>query len=114
MSVCCEAVEATRMSTEQVRIRVGTAVSLLELAAQVLEDLPPPEAAFPLGDRELYRHLQAAKAAAAWLVGHEAGAGVVHPARGSALGDGRRIYEWSEDETEQHFLAAIRDWSERQ
>lgn len=102
------------MSAEEARLRVGTALSLIELAAQVLEHLAPPEVAFPLGDRELFRYLQAAEAAASWLVGHEAADNLERPARGSALGDGKRIYEWGDEETEQHFLAAIRDWSERQ
>lgn len=114
MSGCEMGPTAAGVSAEDARVRVGTALSLLELAAQVLENLPPPETAFRLGDRELYRYLEAAETAASWLVGHEPGDSVDRPARGSALGDGQRIYEWSDEETEQHFLAAIRDWSERQ
>lgn len=101
------------MTAEEARVRVGTAIGLLEVAAQVLEKVPRPEVALPLGDRALYRSLQAGEAAQAWLVGHEAGASVDNPSRGSALGDGRRIYEWSEEETEKHFQSALRDWSEQ-
>ncbi len=114
MTGCDLELERPIRTAEDARTRVGVALSLLELAAQVLEHVPPPETAFPLGDRELYRYLQAAEAARAWLVGHEAGDGVETPARGSALGDGTRIYTWEEAETERHFAAAIRDWSERQ
>lgn len=104
----------SRSAAEDARVRVGTALSLLELAAQVLEKVPPPETAFPLGDRDLYRYLQAAESARSWLVGHEAGASVDTPTRGSALGDGKRIYAWNEEETERHFLDAIHNWSGRQ
>jgi len=114
MSVGPPGASTAHPTAEDARTRVGTALALLELAAQVLEDLPPPEVAFPLGDRKLFRYLQAAEVAASHLVGRDAGADVDHPARGSTLCDGQRIYEWSEEETEQHFLAAIRDWSERQ
>jgi len=96
------------------RTQVGVALSLLELAAVVLAKLPPPETAFSQGDRELFRYLQAAEAARSWLVGHEVGDGVDRPAVGSALGDGTRTYVWDEDETERHFAAAIREWSEWQ
>ena len=111
----CEAESERPVKTaEDARIRVGTALALLELAAQVLEHVPAPETAFPRADRELFHYLQAAEAARTWLVGHEAGDGVDRPAAGSALGDGTRTYAWGPDETEQHFAAAIRDWSERQ
>lgn len=105
---------AAIVSAEEARVRVGTALALLELAAQVFEEVPRPEAAFAPGDRVLYRYLKAAEAARSWLVGHEIGDCVDHPARGSALGDGQRIYEWNDEELEEDFLAAVRDWSERQ
>jgi hypothetical protein len=101
-------------SAEEARIRVGTALSVIELAAQVLHELPPVDAALRLGDRTLFRYLQAAETAACWLVGQEAGDSVERPGPSSALGDGQRIYEWSEEETERHFRSALKDWSERQ
>lgn len=111
----CEAGSATpKTAAEDARTRVGTALSLLELAAEILESVPPPETAFPAGDRDLYRYLRAAAAAKARLVGEEAGDGVDRPARGSALGDGKRIYEWSAEESERHFLEGIHGWSGRQ
>jgi hypothetical protein len=100
-------------SAEEARVRVGTALAVIELAAQVLEELPPPEIAFRLEDRQLYRYLQAAETAACWLVGQEAGDSPDHPGCSSALGDGRRIYEWSEEEAERHFQSAFRDWSDK-
>jgi hypothetical protein len=93
MSPCEAESSPLTLSAHPARIRVGTALALLELAAQVLEELPPPETAFPLGDPELYRYLQAAETARSWLVGHEVGDCVDRPGRASALGDGRRIYE---------------------
>ncbi len=111
----CDAWLAKPVKTaEDARMRVGVALSLLEVVAEVLEKVPPPEMALPLGDRELFRYLQAAEAARCWLVGHEEGDRADRPARGSALGDGTRIYAWDEAETERHFAAAVRDWSERQ
>jgi hypothetical protein len=100
-------------TTEEARIRVGTALALIELASQVLDRVLPPEAAFSAGDRELFRYLQAAETARGWLVGHGAGDSVDHPGASSALGDGQRIYEWSEEETERQFQSALEDWSER-
>lgn len=114
MSACEAGPARPGFTVEEARTRVGTALALLELAAQVLEELPPPEAAFPLGDRELYRYLQAAETAEAWLVGLDPGDSLDHPGPASALGDGRRIYEWDDEETERHFESAVRDWSERQ
>ncbi|HSL83654.1 MAG TPA: hypothetical protein VLF66_12840 [Thermoanaerobaculia bacterium] len=99
-------------STEEVRVRVGTALAVLELAAQVLDAVPPPETAFPLGDRKRYRYLLAAEAARLLLVGQGAGDSVDRPGTDSALGAGQRIYEWSDEQTERHFENALRDWSE--
>lgn len=102
------------LSTEGARIRVGTALAHLEVVAQMLEALPPPETALAQGDRALFRYLQAAGTAKSWVVGHEAGDSVDRPARGSALGDGQRIYGWDETETARQYESAMRDWSERQ
>jgi hypothetical protein len=114
MSPCDAPPVTPSFTAEEARIRVGTALSLLELAAQVLDELPPPETAFPPGDRQLHRYLAAAEAAKCWLVGHEVGDSVDRPGRPSALGDGQRTYEWSEEEAERHFREAMQDWSERQ
>ena len=103
-----------RLSTEEVRTLVGTALALLELAGQILEKAPPPETALPLGDRKLYRYLQAAETARLLLVGQEPGDRLDRPGRESALGSGQRIYEWSDEQTERHFQNALREWSNRQ
>jgi hypothetical protein len=113
VSACEAGPVRAALTAEEARVRVGTALSVIEVAAQVLDELPPPEAAFPLGDRDLYRYLQAAETARVWLIGHEAGDCLERPGRDSALGDGQRIYEWSEEEAERHFLSALDDWSER-
>lgn len=113
MSPCEAGPARVVLSAEEVRARVGTALYVIELAAQVLEELPPPEAALPLGDRALYRCLQAAETARGWLVGHEAGDSVERPGGGSALGDGWRIYRWADEETARHFRNALEDWRER-
>jgi hypothetical protein len=114
MTGCDLGLERTVRTAEDARTRVGIALSLVELAAEVLAKVPTPETAFPREDRELFRYLQAAEAAKSWLVGHGMEDGVECPAMDSALGDGLRIYGWDEAETERHFAAAIRDWSERQ
>jgi len=112
VSACGAEPASAATTAEEARVRVGTALAVLELAGQLLEELPPPEAAFPLGDRALYRYLQAAETARGWLVGHEAGKSLDDPGPSSALGDGQRIYRWSEEEAERHFLSAFQDWSE--
>lgn len=112
MSACEAGAARPGFTAEDARIRVGTALALLELAAQVLDELPPIEMAFRLGDRELYRYLQAAETAEAWLVGLDPGDSVDHPGPASSLGDGRRIYEWDDEETERHYQSAARDWSD--
>jgi hypothetical protein len=101
-------------SAEEARVRVGTALAVIEVAAQILHELPPVDVAFRLGDRTLYRYLQAAETASCWLVGQEAGDSVERPGPSSAFGDGQRIYEWSEEETERHFQSALNDWRDRQ
>jgi len=101
-------------SAETARVQFGVALSLVELAAQVLQPLPAPELALRRGDRELYRALQGAETVSSWLVGHQEGDSVDHPGRGSALGDGQRIYGWSDEETARQFESALSDWSERQ
>ncbi|MFP3941627.1 MAG: hypothetical protein ACLF0P_15120, partial [Thermoanaerobaculia bacterium] len=106
--------ERAFLSAEDARIRVGTALALLELAAEVFAELPPPEAALRLGDRELYRYLHAGQRANAWLVGQEPGDALERPNPGSALGEGESIYQWTEAEVERAFTAAVRAWSERQ
>ena len=100
-------------TANEARVQVGTALAVIELAAQVLDKVPAPETALASGDRELFRYLQAAETARGWLVGHVVGDGVDRPARGSALGDGQRIYDWSDGETERHFQSALEDWRER-
>ena len=112
MSPCEPPAPTPPFTAENARIRVGTALALIELAAQVLDGVPPPETAFPLDDRELYRYLLIAETANFWLVGQEPDASVDRPGRSSALGAGQRIYEWSAEETERHFENALRDWSE--
>jgi hypothetical protein len=114
MSDCEGAPRCPVRTAEDARAAVGTALALLDVVAEVLDKVPAPEAAFPQGDRELYRYLQAGEAARSWIVGHGIGDSVDCPAVGSALGDGLRIYGWDEAETERRFAAAIRDWSERQ
>lgn len=95
------------LSAEEARIRVGTALAMIELAAQVLEELPPPEAALQLEDRELYRNLLAGEKANHALVGRRGDETLERPGPGSALGEGQRIYEWSDEETARAFEAAL-------
>jgi len=114
MSLCEAGTAGPTVTSEDARIRVGTALALLELAGQILEKAPPPESALPLGDRRLYRYLQAAETARWWLVGQEPGDCVDRPSRESALGGGQRIYRWSDEEAERHFETSLSEWSERQ
>lgn len=91
------------------RTRLGTALALLELAAQILEKLPPPDAAVEAGDPELFRCLQSAETALGWLVGQGEGDSLAVPGPSSALGDGRRIFDWTDEESLRHFQAALQD-----
>lgn len=88
---------------------VGTALGLVELAAQVLEKLPAPEAALETRDPALFRYLQAGETAVGWLVGQGEEDSLEVPGISSALGDGQRIYWWSDEETAIQFHAAVED-----
>lgn len=112
MSACETGPARAALMAEEARVRVGTALAVLELAGQILEELPSPEAAFPLEDRALFRFLQAAETARGWLVGLEAGDSLDYPGRHSALGDGQRIYRWDDEETERHYQTALEVWRE--
>ncbi len=112
MTTACEAPAAPNV--ERARTRVGLALSLVELAGQVLAELPGPDLAFRHGDPELFRYLQAAETMTAWLVGPGPGDSLDCPGPESALGDGIRIFEWGAEEAERHFQSACREWSERQ
>lgn len=96
-------------ATAEARTRLGTALALLELAAQVLEQLPSPKVALDAGDLELFRYLQAAETALGWLVGHGERDSLELPGPSSALGDGRRIFDWTDEEALRHFQAALED-----
>ncbi len=96
-------------TAEEARVRVGTALALLDVVAEMLDKVPPPETALSLGDPELFRYLQAAEGARSWIVGHEIGNSVDCPAGGSALGDGLTVFAWDDEETERHFASALRD-----
>lgn len=102
-------VEIRRTSIAETRTRVGTALSLLELAAQVLEGLPGPETAIEAGDPELFRYLQAAATARGWLIGQGEEDSLECPGGSSAFGDSLRIFGWTEEETARHFRAAVED-----
>lgn len=102
-----------RIGVAEARTRVGTALSLLELAAQVLEGLPEPESALEAGDPELFRYLQAGATARGWLVGQGEEDSLECPAASSAFGDGLRVFGWTEEETTHQFQAALRDWREQ-
>lgn len=94
---------------EDARVAVGTALGLIELAAEVLEKLPAPERALEAGDPALLRYLKAAETALAWLVGRHEEDTLASPGSSSALGDGQRIYWWTEEETAAHFRAALEE-----
>lgn len=99
-------------TAQEARTRLGTALALLEVAAQALELLPPPEAALEAGDRELFRYLQAAETALGWVVGQGEGDCLDAPGPESALGDGQRIFDWTDEESLRHFQAALEDLGE--
>ncbi len=110
----CDAVLTRPVRTaEDARTRVGVALSLVELAAQVLEKVPSSERAFHQQDPELFHWFHAAEAMRWWLVGREEGDGVERLGRESALGDGVRIFEWSEEEAERRFRIALDDRERR-
>lgn len=93
----------------EARTHLGTALALLELAAQVLEKLPAPQAGLDAGDPQLFRYLQAAETTLGWLVGQGEEDSLAAPGPASALGDGRRIFDWTDEESLRHFQAALDD-----
>lgn len=96
-------------TVEGARVQVSTAITLVELAAEVLAKIPAPEVALRLGHRELFRVYQTAETMKGWLVGHGAAASGKEPEPGSALGDGRRIRSWTLGELDRHYFAALED-----
>ncbi len=113
-AAACDAwMERPVRAAEDARTRVGVALSLVELAAQVLENVPPPDLAFRQGDPELFRWLHAAGAMRLRLVGREEDDSLDAPGRESALGDGVRIFEWSEEEAGRRFRKALGAWERR-
>lgn len=99
---------APHLPPADVRVAAGTALGLLELAAEVLESLPEPGTALEAGDPVQFRYLVAARAARRWLVGRGDGDTLASPGSPSALGDGQRIFSWSAAETALHFREALR------
>jgi hypothetical protein len=91
------------------RVTLYTALSLLCKGAEVLSRLPAAEAALEAGDLERFRLLSAGEAALGWLVGQGAGDSVDSLGQGSALGDAAGVLDWSEEEAQRHFGAALAD-----
>lgn len=98
-----------QLSAGEARTRLGTALALLELAGQVLEKLPPPEVAVRAGEPRLFRYLQAAETTLGWIVGPGEGDSLESPGPSSALGDGRQIFDWTDEASLRHFQAALED-----
>lgn len=94
------------------RVTLYTGLSLLCKGAEILSRFPAPETALEVGDRERFRLLSAGEAALGWLVGHGVGDSVDSLGRESALGDAAAALDWSEEEAEGHFSAALADWRE--
>jgi len=92
------------------RVTLYTALSLLCKGAEILSRLPAPETAFEVGDRERFQLLSAAETALGWLVGQRVEDSVDSLGRGSALGDAAAYLDWTEEERERHFAAALADW----
>lgn len=97
------------LSSGEARSHLATAVALVEVAARMLEKLPAPGAAVEAEDPELFRYLQSAETALGWLVGHGERETLETPGPSSALGDGRRIFDWTSEEALRHFQAALED-----
>ncbi|MFP3939021.1 MAG: hypothetical protein ACLF0P_01825 [Thermoanaerobaculia bacterium] len=97
-------------ATSDLRVTLFTGLALLCKGAEVLSALPASEAALASGDPERFRLLSAGEAALGWLVGHGAGDSVDDLGRESALGEAAAALDWSEEELERHFAAALADW----
>lgn len=95
------------VDADAARMRVGVALSLLELSAATLGALPPPEVSLERHDRSLFKYLRAARTLLDQVVGSEPGDTVDQPGAGSVLAAGRSIYGWSGAETYRRFLAAL-------
>jgi hypothetical protein len=94
------------------RVTLYTALALLCKGAEIVSRLPALETALEAGDRERFRLLSAAGAALGWLLGQGAEDSVDALGRESALGDAGAVLDWSDEEAERHFAAALADFRE--
>jgi hypothetical protein len=99
-------------ATPLLRVTLYTALALVCKGAEILSRLPALETALEAGDRERFRLLSAAEAALGWLVGQGVEDSVDDLGRESALGDAGAVLDWSDEEAERHFSAALADFRE--
>jgi hypothetical protein len=100
------------LSNEQLRVALYTTLSLFTGAAEILAALPAIETTAKTGDQERFRLLSAAEAAYGWLVGHGSENSADSPSLDSALGGATAALDWTEEELDRHFAAALSDWTE--
>lgn len=100
------------LGAEGARLRLGIALSLLELVTVTVESLPSPGTALEQDDRDLFKYLEAARAVRDRVCGPGAEDSVESPAPDSALGAGLCIYGWSWEETKRRFAASLAETRE--
>lgn len=99
-------------TNDEVRVTLFTGLGLLHLAAEVLSSLPSAETALAADDPERFRLLFAAEAARCWIVGHGAEDSPDLPGSDSAFAGAARALDWTPEELERHFAAALADLRE--
>ena len=99
-------------TNEQVRVTLFIGLGLLHIAAEIFSAPPAVETALEAGDPERFRLLFAAEATRCWLVGHGIADSTDAPGEDSAFAGALRALDWTPEELERHFAAALADLRE--
>lgn len=110
MSSSAKRIAPADPANAHVRVILHLALPLVRSAAEMLSAVPAAESAFEDQDPERFHLLSAVEALQGHLVGHGLEDSFLHPGRDSALGHVARVLDWSDEELERHFEAALSDW----
>ncbi len=112
MSSLTDRISPADPTNEQLRVSLLIGLGLLHIGAEILSRAPDVETALEAGDRERFRLLFAAEAAHCWVVGHGASDSADFPGQDSAFAAALRALDWTPEELERHFSAALADLRE--
>jgi hypothetical protein len=110
MSSLRERIAPADPGNTHVRVILHLALPLVRSVAEMLSVVPEAESAFEAEDPERFHLLSAVEVLQGQLVGQGLEDSFLRPSRESALGHVARVLDWSDEELERHFVAALSDW----